>query len=63
MKISELMEKLGEIQGTHGDIDIYIWEDWGMDPLLGIEIKEANRTPLRENGTLFTGPFIAVIKS
>lgn len=34
MKISELLEKLGEIQGEHGDVDVYLGDRFREDAVL-----------------------------
>lgn len=35
MKISELLERLGELQGKHGDVDVIMQDDvfWGPQAL------------------------------
>jgi hypothetical protein len=50
MKISELIERLGEIQGTHGDLEVKIeasdWEYGACDPEK-IEVTTKNESWLR----------------
>ncbi len=38
MKISELMDRLGELQGIHGDIEVMLWDSEDIYPM---EVTEA----------------------
>lgn len=40
MKISELMERLGEIQGKEGDIEVVVWDGIYADPATVAEVEE-----------------------
>lgn len=49
MKISELMEKLGELQGKHGDIEV-----WAVDTYLGSSVVETVEFVKEDNTILIT---------
>jgi hypothetical protein len=39
MKISTLLERLGELQGEHGDIEVKVGNEWGNEDIYRVDFE------------------------